>query len=99
MRILNINFAGIHTRYVVPYSRRGIIDQEFSSLFFSHTLFELAQMSTEDIDSMRTEVEQALGQEGGWTKSSLNKFTKIDSILREIARFHGLSSRENPTIL
>ncbi|KAJ8692629.1 hypothetical protein PTI98_009925 [Pleurotus ostreatus] len=75
MRILNINFASIHT----------------SSLFFAHTLFEAAQMSPEDIDSIRIEVEQALEQEGGWTKSVLNKFTKIDSILREIARFHGLT--------
>ncbi|KAF9496752.1 cytochrome P450 [Pleurotus eryngii] len=49
-------------------------------------------MSAEDTDSTRIEVEQTLEQEGGWTKSALNKFTKIDSIVRDIARFHGLTS-------
>ncbi|KAF9501445.1 cytochrome P450 [Pleurotus eryngii] len=75
MRILNVNFGSIHT----------------TSIFLSQTLFEMAQMSAEDIESVRKEVKEVLDQERGWNKSALNKFWKIDSILREVARMHGLS--------
>ncbi|KAG9221143.1 hypothetical protein CCMSSC00406_0005418 [Pleurotus cornucopiae] len=74
-RILNLNFGSIHT----------------SSIFLSQALFEMAQMSTEDIESVRKEVREVLDQEGGWNKSALNRFWKIDSILREVGRMHGLS--------
>ena len=50
----------------------------------------MALLSHEDVESIRTEVEEALESEGGWTKGALDKFYKIDSALREIGRFHGL---------
>lgn len=53
----------------------------------------MAQMSAEDIESVREEVREVLDQEG-WNKTALNKFWKIDSILREVARVHGLTLRE-----
>ncbi|KAF4563282.1 hypothetical protein EYR40_007003 [Pleurotus pulmonarius] len=75
LRILNVNFGSIHT----------------TSIFLSQTLFEMAQMSAEDLDSVRKEVREVLDQEGGWNKAALNRFWKIDSILREVGRIHGLS--------
>jgi len=61
-----------------------------SSLFITQTLFEIALLSQEDLESIRTEVEEALESEGGWTKGALDKFYKLDSALREIGRFHGI---------
>ena len=39
---------------------------------------------------MRTEVQEALESEGGYTKAAIDKFHKIDSALREIGRYYGL---------
>ena len=50
----------------------------------------MALLSQEDIESIRTEMEEALESEGGWTKAALDKFYKLDSALREIGRFHGI---------
>jgi len=61
-----------------------------SSIFITHTLFEIALLSQEDVESIRTEVEEAVESEGGWTKAALDKFYKLDSALREIGRFYGL---------
>jgi len=61
-----------------------------SSLFITQTLFEIALLSQEDLESIRIEVEEALESEGGWTKGALDKFYKLDSALREIGRFHGI---------
>lgn len=55
----------------------------------------MAQMSAEDIDSVRKEVREVLDQEGGWNKAALNRFWKIDSILREVGRMHALAFRES----
>ena len=61
-----------------------------SSIFITQTLFEIALLSEEDVESIRMEVEEALESEGGWTKSALDKLYKLDSALREIGRFYGL---------
>ncbi|KAF8161079.1 cytochrome P450 [Crassisporium funariophilum] len=74
VRLLNINFGSIHT----------------SSIFITQTLFEIALLSREDVESMRTEIREALQSEGGWNKPALLKFRKVDSALREVGRFHGL---------
>lgn len=73
-RLLNINFGSIHT----------------SSIFITQTLFEIALLDCEAVESMRKEVQEALDSEGGWTKGSLLKFRKIDSALREVGRVYGL---------
>jgi len=75
VRLLNINFGSIHT----------------SSIFLTQTLFEIALLSKEDVESIRTEVKEALEVEGGWTKAAINKFYKIDSALREVGRYYGLT--------
>ncbi|KAF4603070.1 cytochrome P450 family protein [Pleurotus pulmonarius] len=75
MTILKFNFGGIFT----------------ISTSLIQTLFEVAQMSIGDVDSMREEVMYALEQEGGWNKRALDRFWKIDSLLREVGRMHGMS--------
>ncbi|RDB16772.1 Ent-kaurene oxidase [Hypsizygus marmoreus] len=74
MRLMNINFGSIHT----------------SSIFITQALFELAQLPQQEIDDIREEVKAALESEGGWTKTALLKFKKIDSALREVGRVYGL---------
>ncbi|KAF9049732.1 cytochrome P450 [Panaeolus papilionaceus] len=74
IRLLNINFASIHT----------------SSLFLTQALFEIALLSPKDVDGIRTEVQDALESEGGWTRDAMAKFYKIDSALREVGRCYGL---------
>jgi hypothetical protein len=48
-------------------------------------------MSDAQRAEIRTEVCEALASEGGWTKAALAKFRKLDSLLREVGRVHGLS--------
>ncbi|KAF8200826.1 cytochrome P450 [Pholiota molesta] len=74
VRLLNINFASIHT----------------SAIFITQALFEIAMLSPEDIESMRTEIKQVLEKEGGWTKDAIDKMYKVDSALREVGRYYGL---------
>jgi len=62
-----------------------------SSIFITQTLFEIVLLSQEDVESIRTEVEEALESERGWTKAAIDKFYKLDSALREIGRFHGMT--------
>jgi len=62
-----------------------------SSIFITQTLFEIVLLSQEDVESIRTEVEEALESEGEWTKAAIDKFYKLDSALREIGRFHGMT--------
>jgi cytochrome P450 len=59
-------------------------------MVITQTLFEIALLSQEDVESIRREVEEALESEGGWTKGALDKFYKLDSALREIGRCPGL---------
>ena len=59
-------------------------------MVITQTLFEIALLSREDVESIRREVEEALESEGGWNKGALDKFYKLDSALREIGRNPGL---------
>lgn len=54
----------------------------------TQTLFELAVLPESDLDSIRTEISDALTSEGGWTPEALSKFRRLDSAMREIARIH-----------
>ena len=61
----------------------------------THVLFEIALLSPEDVESMRTEIKEALESEGGeWNKASLLKMRKVDSAFREVGRFYGLGYSE-----
>ncbi|KAK7063836.1 Ent-kaurene oxidase [Favolaschia claudopus] len=72
MRVLNLNFGSIHS-----ISRVG-----------TFAIFHLATLSAFELDDIRKEIIDALESEGGFTKFSLSKMRKLDSTLREAARFH-----------
>ena len=64
-----------------------------SSIFNTQSLFELAVMPQAQRDEIIHEVQDALYTEGGWNKAALAKFKKLDSVLKEVGRFHGLGTR------
>jgi len=57
-----------------------------SSIFITHPLFEIALLSQEDVESIRTEVER---EPWNLKVAGLNKFYRLDSALCEIGRFYG----------
>ena len=54
------------------------------SIFIMQTLLEIALLQPEDVESIWTEIQEALKSEGGWTKGALLKFKKVDSTLQEV---------------
>lgn len=65
------------------------------SIFMTHVLFEIALLSPEDVESMRSEIKEALESEGGdWNKASLLNMRKIDSAFREVGRLYALGYGE-----
>ena len=57
----------------------------------AHALLDLAAFP-EFIEPLREEIEGIIATEG-WTKISLGKMWKLDSLLKESQRFHGMNSR------
>lgn len=46
---------------------------------------------------LKEEIRSILAEDGGWTKQGLTKMKKVDSVLRESQRLHGVTSgMENP---
>lgn len=41
---------------------------------------------------LREEIRSVLAEDGGWTKQGLTKMKKLDSVLRESQRLHGVTS-------
>ncbi|KAI3320946.1 cytochrome P450 [Xylariaceae sp. AK1471] len=72
-RILLMNMVSIHT----------------SSLTFTNVLLDLVSSKPEYIEELRTEVATVLNETGGvWTKATLAKLEKLDSVFRESARLN-----------
>lgn len=65
------------------------------SIFGSHALFQLAALSKDQLESIRTEIIEAVESENGWNKASLAKMRKIDSTLREVGRVFGLGTSKS----
>ena len=63
-----------------------------TSITITHALNHLAVLSAEEVQAYRDEITSAI-QSDGWTKAGLAKFKRIDSLLREGARFYGLGNR------
>ncbi|GLB35207.1 putative cytochrome p450 [Lyophyllum shimeji] len=86
MRVIALDFGSIHTLLV--------------SIVVTQTLFELAAMTPPDVELIRSEVEDVLSQEGSWTKSALSRCSRLDSLLREVGRLHGVTifSHERRTV-
>ncbi|KAF8202596.1 cytochrome P450 [Mycena galopus ATCC 62051] len=75
VRVVHLNMASIHT----------------SGIFTTHALFELARMPANQVAEIRAEIIAAIDSEGGVTnKAAVGKFYLLDSLLKEIGRFHSL---------
>ncbi|THU95306.1 cytochrome P450 [Dendrothele bispora CBS 962.96] len=78
VRVVHLNMASIHT----------------SSIFTTHCLFQLARMSPDQIDAIRTEIVDAIqspeGGRGVCNKNAVDKFYMLDSILKEVGRYQSL---------
>ncbi|THH27110.1 hypothetical protein EUX98_g7079 [Antrodiella citrinella] len=61
-----------------------------STMMFSHVLYHLAA-SPEYQAELREEIDRIVAEDG-WNKESLAKMIKVDSFVKEIARYQGLSS-------
>ncbi|KAF7297356.1 hypothetical protein MIND_00969100 [Mycena indigotica] len=74
-RVVHLNMAATHT----------------SGIFTTHALFELARLPPEQVEMVRTEIAAAIASEGGvLNKTAVGKFYLLDSLLKEIGRFHSL---------
>ncbi|KAJ6528398.1 cytochrome P450 [Mycena sp. CBHHK59/15] len=75
VRVVFLNMASIHT----------------TSIFTTHALFELARMPPAHIEQIRVEITGAIDSEGGvCNKAAVGKFHMLDSLLKEVGRFHSL---------
>ncbi|KAJ7454983.1 cytochrome P450 [Mycena galericulata] len=75
VRVVHLNMASTHT----------------SGIFTTHALFELARMPPNQVEELRAEIVAAIESEGGVTnKAAVGKFHLLDSLLKEIGRFHSL---------
>ncbi|KAJ7025238.1 cytochrome P450 [Mycena alexandri] len=75
IRVVHLNMASIHT----------------SSIFTTHALFELARLPPDQIAQIRAEMVVAIDSEGGvCNKAAVGKFYMLDSLLKEVGRYHSL---------
>ena len=85
--------ASIHTSSVLSqFLFIAFIDYlTCRAIFVTHALFELALLAPEQVDEVRAEVTAAIEAEGGvLNKAAVGKFHKLDSLLKEIGRWHPL---------
>ncbi|KAJ7490125.1 cytochrome P450 [Mycena galericulata] len=75
MRIVALNFGSIHTLSIV----------------ITQTLLEIAAMPLADIELIRAELDDAIVQGTGWSKLALSRCQRLDSLLREAGRLHGVT--------
>jgi cytochrome P450 len=76
-RILLLNLVSIHT----------------SSLTVTNLVLDLISSKAEILDELRTEITSVLAETRGvWTKSSMYKMEKLDSVFRESARLNTLTA-------
>lgn len=57
-----------------------------SSVTFLDNAYCLA-MQSQLHDELRQEIEEVFEKEGGWTKQGLSRLNKLDSFMKEVARF------------
>ncbi|KAJ6545084.1 cytochrome P450 [Mycena vulgaris] len=75
VRVVFLNMASVHT----------------TSIFTTHALFELARMPPTYIEQIRAEIIAAIASENGvCNKAAVGKFNMLDSLLKEVGRFHSL---------
>ncbi|CAK5276929.1 unnamed protein product [Mycena citricolor] len=73
LRVTHLNMAAIHT----------------SSIFLTHSLFEIARLPAPQLALLRQEMDDAVAAEGGiCSKAALSNFHLLDSLLKEVGRYH-----------
>ncbi|KAJ6544721.1 cytochrome P450 [Mycena sp. CBHHK59/15] len=84
MYIIALNFGSIHTLSIV----------------ITQTLFEIAAMSPAEVDLIYEELDEMLIGGEEWTKAALSRCQRLDSLLREAGRLHGVTifSAERRTV-
>ena len=76
-RILMVNFAAIHT----------------TSFTSTEAILDLVSSNAENLSSIRAEIASVLAAHGGhWNKLALSQLEKLDSAIRESARFSSILS-------
>ena len=93
LRILIVNFAAIHTSTMVrdrPDAMHLYLKVSFQT--FSHVLYHLAASPEFQVE-LRKEIDTIVA-ECGWTKEALARMIKVDSFIKETARYEGLGSGE-----
>lgn len=95
-RIMAMNVASIHTTTMVSitYLSLGHSRAEIFLQTFTGALFKLAAEPCKYLPELRQELEQVL-QGGPLTKERLNLLRKMDSFLREAARFNNNGLRKH----
>lgn len=92
LRMLTVNMAAIHTSSIV---RRFLQpDRSLNHLRFCQSFTQailLLAAHPQYIQPLREEVESIVREEG-WTKAAMNKMRRIDSFMKETARFLGLGA-------
>ena len=95
VRILFLNFAGIHTTSIVispSFISPQCLKIELTGpvQVVTQVIYDLAA-HPEFQDPLRQEVEMVIAEFGGWTMPALAKMKKIDSVLRETQRLTGVT--------
>lgn len=102
----SINFAAIHTSSNVrtaPSAFTSILSNATFTVILvlfqtiTHALTRLAEQP-ELLGPLRDEIEKSIVADG-WTSAALANMWKLDSLLRETLRFHGISLRKTPSPL
>jgi cytochrome P450 len=65
----------------------GVSANHTSSCTYLDAVYDLA-IHPEIQDVLREEIVSVMGREGQWTKQALTKMVKLDSFLKESARWH-----------
>lgn len=95
VRILRLNFAAIHTTSIVSqHLPRTQVVNLLSYQSFTHALYQIAAEPQKIQEPLRQEAIEVIAREG-FTKAAVEKLVLLDSVLREVMRYYGLSSSQS----
>ena len=96
LQSMNDNAVG-NERIPTKLAQRTLIltlaSSHTTSMATCQALFDICDRP-EYIPSLRTEIEQAMSEDGGWRKTTLTKLRKLDSFVKESQRFNPPSLRK-----
>ena len=87
-----VNLAAVHTSSNVRPGSTLVcqrdITKQCTRQTITHALYDLA-VNPQWFKPLREEIDPIIAAEG-WTKSAIGKMNKVDSMLKEVLRFHGI---------